>query len=117
VLEALELGGIVTQGGGGDKARKGACNHCRSGHASGLGWVADEHVAPQHFLLRCMFMRALLDIPYSGEGNYRCDKQRRGQQVRYTTGMPDHLLRLPKQVLIRGFDSMALAGSRKYLHI
>src|SRR5262245_28030811 len=59
-----------------------------------------------------MFMRALLDIPHSGEGNYRCDRQRRVQQVRYTTGTPDHLLRLPKQVLMRGFDSMAPAGGR-----
>src|SRR5215813_6710695 len=56
-----------------------------------------------------MFMRAWLDIPYSGEANYRCDIQRRVQQVRYTAGTLDHLLRLPKQVLIRGFDSMAPA--------
>ena len=57
-------------------------------------------------------MRALLDILFSGEGNYRCDIQRRVQQVRYTTGPPNHLLRLPKQALIRVFNSMAPAGSR-----
>jgi hypothetical protein len=32
--------------------------------------------------------------------------------MQYTTGTPDHLLRLRKQVLIRGFDSIAPAGSR-----
>src|SRR5205823_14943292 len=58
--------------------------------------------------------RVLVDVPCSGEGNYRWDTPGRRRHVHRAVGMPDNLPRLQKQLLVRGFDVLAPGGSLIY---
>jgi len=68
----------------------------------------------QNFPLRCRFTRLLVDVPCSGEGNYRWDTQGRVRHARRAVRTPDDLPRLQRQLLLRGFDLLEPGGHLLY---
>jgi NOL1/NOP2/sun family putative RNA methylase len=77
----------------------------------GISNVVMTRYAGQNFPLRCKFARVLVDVPCSGEGNYRWNARGRLLHYRRTQG---HLPRLQKQLLLRGFDLLVEGGTLLY---
>jgi NOL1/NOP2/sun family putative RNA methylase len=77
----------------------------------GISNVVTTCYAGQNFPLRGKFDRVLVDVPCSGEGNYRWDVQGHLRHYRRAEG---DLPRLQKQLLLRGFDLLVPGGTLLY---
>jgi NOL1/NOP2/sun family putative RNA methylase len=77
----------------------------------GISNVVTTCYAGQNFPLRYKFHRVLVDVPCSGEGNWRWDTQGRRRHYRRSSGDLPHL---QQQLLLRGFDLLAADGTLLY---